>query len=66
MYINREIEVIINPSNFNHYQKIKKNIESKKKYFFDISELTKSSSALISVKCDQCGLKKELKYKYYD
>ena len=65
MYISRNIKVKINPSNFNHYKKYNNNIENKKTYFFDIEELTKTSSAEISVRCDNCGIKKTLKYKYY-
>ena len=65
MYSNRDIEVKINPANFNHYYEINKNIKNKETYIFDITELTKSSSALINVICDDCGFEKELKYKYY-
>jgi len=65
MYKEREIEVKINPANFKHYHKINENIKNKETYIFDISNLTKTSSAFISVVCDECGLEKEIKYKYY-
>ena len=65
MYKNRNIEVKINPANFKHYHKINENIKNKETYTFDINNLTKNSSALINVICDDCGLEKEIKYKYY-
>ena len=65
MYINRKIQVVINPSNYKHYIKYNKNIINRNTYLFDIDELTKTSSAIIDVKCDDCGIIKSIKYKYY-
>jgi len=65
MYKNRDIEVKINPANFKHYYKLNTNIKNNETYIFDINDLTKSSSALINVICDECASEKEIKYKYY-
>ena len=65
MYLSRDINVIINSANFKHYRQFNKNIKCKNIYIFDIDNLTKSSSALINIKCDICDIEKELKYKDY-
>ncbi|MCK9445838.1 hypothetical protein M0Q50_02980 [bacterium] len=65
MIISNKIEVVINPSNYNHYKKLYNDIKNKDIIYVNISELTNGSHSLISVKCDICGKEKNIKYNTY-
>ena len=65
MYLTEEVWVTINPSNFRHYQQFYPEIKVKEQLKINVTELTKGSKVKIKVKCDECGVEKELAYKNY-
>jgi len=65
MFLTKKLAVTINPSNIKHFKKYFDNIEVKDEIVVNIDQLNKGSQFIINVQCDQCGLKKELKYKNY-
>lgn len=66
MILNKKTKISINSSNIIHYSKWYKDIEVFDIIEVEIDKLTKGSNAKIKVKCDNCGLEKELQYKNYN
>jgi len=65
MYVNNKVSIKISSSNINYYKEKYPNIHIGDNIYVYIEELSKSSSALIRVKCDNCKCEKSIKYKYY-
>ena len=66
MIISNKVEITINSSNFNHYQKFfEKELKVKDVVQVSIENLTHASRAIILVKCDECGVEKSLLFKDY-
>ena len=67
MILSKEVEIVFNPSNFNHFKSLGyENLKSGNKLIIPINHLNDGSNCIIKVKCDICGLEKELVYRYYN
>ena len=65
MIISKTTEIKVNAANFKHYKQFYNPIKCNQIIEVKIDELTKTSVALIKIKCDNCGLEKEITYKNY-
>lgn len=65
MYIINTVTVKINPSNYNHFSKYINDISIGELVDVNIDILNKGSHTIISVKCDECGKEKDIKYNQY-
>lgn len=65
MFITKDVEVKINPANFKHFKQFKNNLKSGEIIKVDTNNLNKGSKTIIKVKCDECGIEKEMKYQLY-
>ena len=65
MIISKTTEVKINAANFKHYKQFYDSIKCNQIIEVKINELTKTSIALIKLKCDNCEIKKEITFKNY-
>ena len=65
MILNKKTKITINSSNINHYSKYYDDIYVSDVIEVDVENLTKSSSALLDLKCDSCGVEKQIKHKNY-
>lgn len=65
MYIYNKVNVKINVSNINYFNKLYKDIKIGEIIEVDINKLNKGSHTFIKVKCDNCEKEKELKYNQY-
>ena len=66
MFLDKTVEVKINPSNIKHYSKFYSDLKVKDTLNVKIEQLTKGSNFKIKVKCDECGLEKEVSFKNYN
>ena len=68
MLLTKEVEIVLNNRNINHYKKILKNDKLKiyEKITVNIDDVTVGSHVLIDVLCDDCGTKKQMSYKTYN
>lgn len=65
MIISKEVLVVINPSNINHYSKFYPQIKNKDSIMVDVRHLMSFSKSQVLVKCDRCNIEKEIIWKYY-
>ena len=62
MIINKTTKIILNSSNINRYKGFGYIGNVGNEIEVDIKHLSKGSHALIPVKCDKCGIDKEIEY----
>ena len=66
MILTKELEISINRSNINHFKQLGyDNLFYKKRIIIPIEHLKSRSHAIITVRCDVCNKKKEIKYYLY-
>ena len=65
MIISKTTEIKVNAANFKHYKQFYDPIKCNQIIEVKINELTKTSVALIKLKCDNCDLEKEITFKNY-
>ena len=66
MIITKKVEIILNSANMKHFHNLGYNeLKRNEKLIVPIEDLTKSSHAIIKVKCDICGHEKDLMYRFY-
>jgi len=66
MILSKEVDVILNSANMNHFKKLGYNdLKNGNKIVVPVEHLTDGSHSIIKVKCDICGEEKDLLYRYY-
>ena len=66
MILTKEIEITINSANMRHFYSLGyKDLKPKNKLVIPIEHLNNGSHSIVKVKCDICGLEKDLTYRFY-
>jgi len=65
MIISKTTKIKVNAANFKHYKQFYDLIKCNQIIEVKINELTKTSNALVKLKCDNCDIEKEITYKNY-
>jgi hypothetical protein len=65
MILDKEVDIIINSSNFKFYSHFFENLKVGQKFKISIDKIYENSHAIINVNCDFCFINKKVKYFYY-
>jgi hypothetical protein len=66
MIITKNIEIIINPANMQHFKNLGyENLKRGSKLTIPVEHLNNGSHSVVKVKCDVCGAEKDLTYRFY-
>jgi len=66
MIISKESEVTLNSANFKHFISLGySNLKKGEKLIVPVENLSEGSHSIVRVKCDVCGIEKDLMYRYY-